>query len=94
MLFGDLAAVDASALGQPGGHRDRPVPRVRPELEHALRREPVDEQLEEAPLDRSGEHLRRPKRRARLVGELGEQRLGRRRVRRGVGLDLGLDEVH
>ena len=77
VLFGDLAAVDAPALRQPGSHRERPVARVRAELEHALRREAVDEQLEEAALDRSREHLRRAKRRARLLGELGEQRLGR-----------------
>ena len=76
----DVAGVDVAALRQRRRHRERGVAGERSDLEHLLRTEPVNEQLEEASLDRAGEHLRRAHRRVGLLGKLREQRLGRRGV--------------
>ena len=56
-----------AALGEAEGHRERRVAAERAQLEHALGAERVDEQLEEAALDRPREHLRERQRRPRLA---------------------------
>jgi len=69
----ELARIDVPARRQPRRHRERRVAAVGADLQHAPRADPEDEQLEEPPLDRAGEHLRRVESRARLLGERLEQ---------------------
>ena len=67
VLRRDLERVDAAVLGQRSRHRERRVAGERADLEDPLGTGRVDEQLEEAALDRPGEHLRRAHRRDRLL---------------------------
>src|SRR5206468_12216455 len=88
----EVARVDVPALGQARRHRERRVAAIGAELEHPLRAEPEYEQLEEAPFDRPGQHLRSAEIRARFVRELLQQLEWRRRMRGSVRLDLVWDD--
>ena len=79
--------------GQPGRHRQGPVPAEGADLEHATRLGRPHERLEEAAGNRPGQHLRA----AELLGghlrELGEIRLVRGGDALGVVLESFVD-VH
>src|SRR5262249_30862308 len=93
-LLVDLARVDAAAVGQRRGHRERRMAAERADLEHALRPAEPDEQLEKAAGDRAGEHSLGAEPLTRLLGELGEQRLVRGGQAIGVVGELWIDNVH
>ncbi len=89
----ELARDDPPAGGQRLRHRQRAVARVGADLEHEPRLGEEDEELEEAALDLAGEHLRRVELGTRLLGERLQKRRRRGRVGGRVGLDrLGDDE--